>query len=283
MARPKSLPAGLKKYRVSSRFGPRALAGSTNHLGCDWATPVGVPLEAIIDGVVSAVGGSLTHGWGYYVHIKDGTDEVEYHILRDKPTFKLGQKVKRGQLIGYTGNSGALRGNRYNPHHHLGTKSGGWYYDPLSIGWPDSAAGLSKPLDNAVIVPQEEDTMYPVRWNDKHKLTLSKQYVKHETNAPNADFTRNVIASNDQFVDVDDQEMEGLCASFGIEWYGLDQVLRGKGPGGGGRVWSRELEIILILRNEMPDANELRATFEDVLRTADLTPAPEDKSAPKVK
>lgn len=174
MAVPTSLPVGLKAFRVSSKFGPRDIPGSTDHLGCDWATPVGIPLEAIITGTVSAVGGSLTHGWGYYVHIRDKDgDEVEYHILRDKPRFKYGERITKGQIIGHTGSSGSLRGKRYFPHHHLGAKlGGGWYYDPLTIGWPGSAGDSSTPF--------EEDDMFTDADRALLKLTANKASNAYE-------------------------------------------------------------------------------------------------------
>lgn len=145
MSRPRSLPVGLKPYRVSSAFGiVRHINGRNTppHNGADWATPVGIPLEATIGGKVSLVGGSLTHVWGYYVHIICTCPlkhVVEYHILRDKPTFKIGDPIKPGQHIGFTGSSGALNGARYAPHHHHGTSENGTYFNPLTIGWPSEA------------------------------------------------------------------------------------------------------------------------------------------------
>lgn len=163
MARPTSLPVELKKYRVSSPFGRRSNPGNPNHIGCDWATPIGVPLEAIIAGKVSAVGGSLTHGWGYYVHIKDDDgNEIEYHILRDKPKFERGDPIRLGQLIGYTGNSGSLRGKRYDPHHHLGCKDGDWYYDPLLIGWSGTAGNGSTPFEEDDMTPEQASQLNSV-------------------------------------------------------------------------------------------------------------------------
>lgn len=159
MSAPRSLPARLKPYRVSSAFGIiRNINGKNtpSHNGADWATPTGIPLEATIAGKVSLVGGSLTHVWGYYVHIICTCPKkhvVEYHILRDKPTFKIGDPIRLGQHIGYTGSSGALNGKRYAPHHHHGVSVGGKYYDPLSIGWAGTSGGAATPIDN------EEDDM----------------------------------------------------------------------------------------------------------------------------
>lgn len=171
MSAPRTLPVGLKKYRVSSPFGVvRTINGRKTppHNGADWATPTGVRLEACIAGKVSAVGGSLTHIWGYFVHVKCDCreeHEEEFHILRDKPTFKVGDRIALGQTIGYTGSSGALNGKRYAPHHHHSLKRGAVYYDPLPVGWPGVADTVSKPFE-------EEDDMY----TDDDRATVKAIY-----------------------------------------------------------------------------------------------------------
>lgn len=171
MTAPRSLPVGLQKFRVSSPFGVvRTINGRKTppHNGTDWATSVGVRLEACIAGKVSAVGGSNSHIWGYFVHVKcDCPDahEEEFHILRDKPTFKVGDRISLGQTIGYTGASGALNGARYSPHHHHSLKRRGVYYDPLTVGWGGTASDSSKPFE-------EEDDMY----TDNDRATMKAVY-----------------------------------------------------------------------------------------------------------
>lgn len=160
MSTPRSLPVGLQQYRVSSAFGIiRNINGRDTppHNGADWATPTGIPLEATMAGKVSLVGGSLTHIWGYYVHVICGCPlkhVQEFHILRDKPRFEIGDQIRLGDLIGHTGSSGALNGKRYAPHHHHGTSVNGKYYDPLTIGWASTSGDTATNFDNT------EDDMY---------------------------------------------------------------------------------------------------------------------------
>lgn len=105
-----------RKYRLSSVFGYRSdpLSGRrTMHKGVDFAMKPGNPVYATGDGVVESVsfeffgyGNSLVidHGFGYktrYAHLKS-IGVVE------------GMKVKRGECIGQTGNSGKSSG----PHLH---------------------------------------------------------------------------------------------------------------------------------------------------------------------
>lgn len=105
-----------KKYRISSTFGYRSdpFSGrSTFHKGVDFAMKSGNPIYATGDGVVEKVsfeffgyGNSviIDHGFGYktrYAHLKS-IGVVE------------GMKVKRGECIGESGNSGKSSG----PHLH---------------------------------------------------------------------------------------------------------------------------------------------------------------------
>ena len=106
-----------KIYRLSSPFGYRSdpfTGRSKNHTGVDFALKPGNPVYAVGDGVVETVkfelfgyGNSvvINHGFGYktrYAHLKSiGVAE--------------GMKVKRGECIGLSGNSGRSSG----PHLHF--------------------------------------------------------------------------------------------------------------------------------------------------------------------
>lgn len=166
MSAPRSLPRHLEPY-LDTVVGPRMFNTirtvngviTSRHKGIDFACPTGIPLEAGMDGTISLVGGSMTHQWGYYVHVIclcPLNHVQEFHILRDKPTFYIGQRIKAGQHIGFTGRSGSLGGISYFPHHHHGTSVNGVYFDPLRIGWPSTADDGSTPIDNT-----EEDVMTP--------------------------------------------------------------------------------------------------------------------------
>lgn len=158
MSAPRSLPVGLKPYlgTVTGKrvFGVRRLVNgvyTSPHNGCDFAVPVGIPLESGITGTVALAGGSMSHQWGYFLHVICTCPQrhtQEFHILRDKPTLKAGDRVTAGQVIGHSGRSGSLGGISYAPHHHHGVTVNGKHYDPLSIGWPTISGGVSVPLDN---------------------------------------------------------------------------------------------------------------------------------------
>lgn len=105
-----------KKYRISSNFNPRRVHPVTGllrpHNGTDFATPIGTPIFATGDGVVSRV---LNHKYaGLYIEISNGQTYRTRFLHLSKALVKKGQRVKRGQKIALSGNSGRITG----PHLH---------------------------------------------------------------------------------------------------------------------------------------------------------------------
>lgn len=65
---------------------------------------------------------------GYYVTIKhNGYNTFYYHMKKGSITVKAGDKVKKGQVIGYMGSTGDANG----AHLHFGVQVNGVYVDPL--------------------------------------------------------------------------------------------------------------------------------------------------------
>ena len=101
-------------HTVTSEMGNRALALSPGmHMGVDIATSVGENLVAFTKGIVDAVGYDAGYGnWVSWI-ANDGFGNFYAHM--DKPALvKAGQKVEKGQVLGYTGNTGRSSG----PHLH---------------------------------------------------------------------------------------------------------------------------------------------------------------------
>jgi murein DD-endopeptidase len=126
-----------KRFRISSPFSPDRLHPITGrrspHNGVDLATPVGTPIVSTGDGVVSRVG---NHPFaGRYIDINhSGTFETRYLHL-SKVLVKRGQRIKRGQKIALTGNSGRSTG----PHLHFELHVGGQPVNPLTADIPTAA------------------------------------------------------------------------------------------------------------------------------------------------
>ncbi|QCR35966.1 murein DD-endopeptidase MepM [Nissabacter sp. SGAir0207] len=106
----------IKQFRVSSNFNPRRVNPVTGriapHKGVDFAMPVGTPVLAVGDGEV--VVAKRSGGAGNYVAIRHGRQYMTRYMHLRKILVKPGQKVKRGDRIALSGNTGRSTG----PHLH---------------------------------------------------------------------------------------------------------------------------------------------------------------------
>jgi murein DD-endopeptidase MepM/ murein hydrolase activator NlpD len=118
-------PAPNRQY-VSSEYGVRQDPNNPkerhHHGGIDYAMPVGSPVLAAADGVVDQVTTQpkSDRSYGHYVVIKhDGF--FTYYAHLSKSIVKVGQEVKQGQLIAYSGGAkGAWgSGSSTGPHLHF--------------------------------------------------------------------------------------------------------------------------------------------------------------------
>ncbi len=124
-------------YTVTQAFGenPEAYArfGQSGHNGLDFAIPEGTPVMAAADGIVDRAMFD-PGGYGNYVRVYHGGYSTLYgHLSRASVT--IGNKVKAGDVIGYSGNTG----NSTGPHLHFELR------DPSKIraGWPQGAISPS--------------------------------------------------------------------------------------------------------------------------------------------
>jgi murein DD-endopeptidase MepM/ murein hydrolase activator NlpD len=101
-------------YTVNARspFGWRVhpITGKRKfHHGVDVALPVGTPLTAPADGVVVKKGNGPSGGVTLILKHEDNRHTVYYHLQKPSHLAK-GAQVKRGDLIAYSGNTGASTG-----------------------------------------------------------------------------------------------------------------------------------------------------------------------------
>ncbi|MCX6336124.1 MAG: M23 family metallopeptidase [Bacteroidetes bacterium] len=121
--------------RIASGFGYRidpVYKDRRPHQGLDFTAPQGTPIYATADGTVKEVG-FTTSGFGNRVLINHGYGyETLYgHMYRFKA--RVGQQVKRGEVIGYIGNTGKSTG----PHCHYEVHRGGRPVDPIYYFYND--------------------------------------------------------------------------------------------------------------------------------------------------
>ena len=99
---------------------------SWRHRGLDVADDAGKAIYAPADGIVTFAGGNPGTGLGYYVQIQHqhGFSSVLAHL--SQWNVRLGEQVRRGQIVGLLGNTG----NSTGPHLHFEIKHYDWYVDP---------------------------------------------------------------------------------------------------------------------------------------------------------
>lgn len=124
----KSHPHGAesKELNVTSPFGERNIRGKENfHRGVDIGLAVGSPVYAVDDGIVKWSGwqdeSNHDKGGGIYIKISHAKGKDSFYMHLSKTLVSVGDKVIRGQLIGYSGNTGDSTG----PHLHLELREGG--------------------------------------------------------------------------------------------------------------------------------------------------------------
>lgn len=92
---------------MTSGFGfrPDPFTGERRfHEGLDIAAPVGTPVIAPADGIVKRVG--YDRGYGRFIEIDHGYGISTLYAHLSETLVHLGQKVKRGEIIGRVGNTG---------------------------------------------------------------------------------------------------------------------------------------------------------------------------------
>ena len=109
-----------KKFKVTQPYGAGSnLYKSGMHKGVDFGCPVGTPVVACADGVVTSYHWGQAFGNHVVIdHVKfaDGTPGLWAGYMHlSKVKVKAGQKVKKGQIIGWSGATGHVTG----PHLHL--------------------------------------------------------------------------------------------------------------------------------------------------------------------
>ena len=109
-------------HRMTSGFGVR---WGRLHAGLDFAAPVGTPIYATADGVVTEAGWSSGYGRLIKIQHEFGIETRYGHLNAIR--VDVGQRVSRGERIGDMGNSGRSTG----PHLHYEIRVGGEAVNPL--------------------------------------------------------------------------------------------------------------------------------------------------------
>jgi len=112
------------EYSYEDGYGDaRTYGGERSHEGIDLMAEKGIPIMSVCDGVIEKVGWNELGG--YRLGIR-GNDTIYYyyaHMSRYEGNPEEGKKVKKGQVIGYVGDTGyGPEGTtgQFEPHLHFG-------------------------------------------------------------------------------------------------------------------------------------------------------------------
>jgi len=118
------------RYQITSYFNQQEGFRTKLHNGIDFAMPNGTPIKSITNGIIEKVVnlGDKNIGKGILIKCKDGKTAIYGHL--SKITVSEGDKIRIGDLIGYSGNSGYVAGINGGYHLHFGLKENGIFIDP---------------------------------------------------------------------------------------------------------------------------------------------------------
>jgi len=117
----------LAGAHLSSDYGMRnhpVVGGRRAHKGVDLAAPTGTPIYATADGIVSKA--EWFSSYGNYVSLEHGAQLQTRYAHMSRIAVADGQRVKKGEVIGYVGSTGRSTG----PHLHYEVRVAGQAVNP---------------------------------------------------------------------------------------------------------------------------------------------------------
>ena len=134
----------LNSGRLTSGYGMRkhpVLGRRRRHKGIDIAAPTGTPIYATADGQVTRA--DWFSSYGLYISIDHGGDLETRYAHLSKLSVADGERVKKGDLIGYVGSTGRSTG----PHLHYEVRVDGVAVNPIPyMKETETRAALSQEL-----------------------------------------------------------------------------------------------------------------------------------------
>jgi murein DD-endopeptidase MepM/ murein hydrolase activator NlpD len=198
--------------RITGQFGEQRK--DHVHAGVDIAVPVGTPVKAVADGVVTKAG--LMGGYGNVIIINTGGAETrDGHLSRFNVTE--GQRVKIGDIIGYSG--GAVgspgAGDATGPHVHHEVRVGGHAVKPFGRYASDSSKvedETEKLREQQEKKAQESTTSFTSETDTLNKqLSATK---RKQADTIEEQYAADLAALDDQKKEADDR-IEKMAAEFG--------------------------------------------------------------------
>ncbi|MCX7313094.1 MAG: M23 family metallopeptidase, partial [Alphaproteobacteria bacterium] len=118
----------VEGVRLTSDYGMRwhpVMGGRRAHKGVDLAGPIGTPVHATADAVVGKA--EWFSSYGLYVALEHGGDIETRYGHMSRLNVYAGQRVRKGDVIGYIGTTGRSTG----PHLHYEVRISGLAVNPI--------------------------------------------------------------------------------------------------------------------------------------------------------
>ncbi len=126
------LKSPIPYARITSRFTSRRFHPVRKifrpHFGVDYAAPVGTPVQATADGIVTFAGWNGASGKMVRIRHANFYETMYLHLKSLPRGISVGARVKAGEIIGYVGSTGESTG----PHLDYRIKYRGSYINPLA-------------------------------------------------------------------------------------------------------------------------------------------------------
>jgi murein DD-endopeptidase MepM/ murein hydrolase activator NlpD len=210
--------------------------------GTDYMTEFGTDLRMPGNGVITKVDNDPNGAEGRRLEMTMDNGQVIDFIHGYWIHGYPGQRISKGQYgIFISGASGYGQDYYYGAHVHVTLRA--------TQGLPYSNTLDFEHYLSDDVISEDVVEMYPIRHVDGRIFTIGKQYIKHESSLAAAEYTRNVITTNDTFIPVNENEFIALLDSFGIP---RDIV-----PANG-QVWSRETQILGTTASSYDSSSNIR-------------------------
>lgn len=118
------------------------------HYGMDFSARKGTPIYATGNGIVKRAD-NRSSGFGKHIRIDHGFGYVSLYAHLSKYNVRRGQKVKRGDIIGFVGNTGRSRG----PHLHYEILKDNKKINPLNFYY----GNLSQKEFDAILIQSRQE------------------------------------------------------------------------------------------------------------------------------
>lgn len=126
----------VKYTHINSLFNMHRMHPVTHvirpHTGLDLAAPIGTPMYSIGDGKITFIGWEGAYGNIVKIQHDEKYSSMYAHMLRFAPGLSKNSTVKRGQLIGFLGQTG----NATGPHVHYEVRIHNVPVNPLTVELP---------------------------------------------------------------------------------------------------------------------------------------------------